>query len=106
MKFSQFFQDDTGALSAMRLMFIVWGLGVFVTWTVLSIIAKQMQPIPSGVIEILGMCIGGKVIQAFSENSTTITSNQPVTQVVQPIQPTNIPPGFQLPPQFPPTQPH
>lgn len=105
MKLAQFFQDDTGALSAMRLMFIIWGLGVFVTWTVLSIIAKQMQPIPAGVVEILGMCIGGKVIQAFSENSTTITSNQPITQVVQQ-QPTNIPPGFQAPPQFPPITPH
>jgi hypothetical protein len=108
-RLSQFFQDDTGALSAMRLMFITWGLGVLILWTILSVMARQMLPIPAGVVEILGMCVGGKVIQAFSENATTITSNQPIVptqQVIQQQPPApmvlqqapNMPPGFQMAP--------
>ena len=81
MNWTQIFRDDGGAISSMRVIFVLWGFGVFTVWTILSIIARQMQPIPSGTVEIMGMCLGGKVIQSFSENATTITSNQPISQV-------------------------
>ena len=65
---SQLLKDDTGQLSSMRLILLVWGLGTFIVWAYLSIDTHTMSVIPSQVMEILGMVLGGKVFQSFSEN--------------------------------------
>ena len=67
MKIAQFFNDDTGQLSSMRLIFILWGVGVFGVWGAVSIMTKTLSAIPIGAVEIMGMCLASKVVQSFAE---------------------------------------
>ena len=67
MNLSQFFKDDTGQLSSMRLVFLVWSLGLFVVWAIISLITKQMYAVPESCIEILGICTIGKATHAVTE---------------------------------------
>lgn len=69
LRLSQFFQDDTGALSAMRLLLIGWSITVLVIWSVLSIKTVTLVPIPPSVLTWLGTLIGGKMIQNYTERS-------------------------------------
>lgn len=64
----QFFQDDTGALSAMRLLFIVWGIGTFIVWTSLCIKTGTMVAMDIKILGFLVSLVGGKVVQNFTEN--------------------------------------
>lgn len=68
---SQFFQDETKMSSATRLVFIVWGLGVFGVWAAMSIMTRQLQPIPQTVVEITLITMAGKVSGAWVENATS-----------------------------------
>jgi len=63
-----FFKDDTGMFSAMRLVFILWSIGVLSSWITLSIIKRQLLDIPVGVIYVMGLCVTGKVAQSVSDN--------------------------------------
>lgn len=73
MNLSQMFKDDTGQVSSMRVVFVLWGFGVFALWAVISFKAGQMVAIPQQAMEVLGMCLGGKVVQSFSENNSPTT---------------------------------
>jgi hypothetical protein len=122
-KFSQFFQDDTGALSSTRLVFILWSIGVFFTWLYVCIVTKSLVAIPQTVCELCLIFMAGKVSGAIAENVTSFTNQnvtptviqnnaqgapvippvqQPQTIIVnQPPPQPNIPPGFQgVPPGF------
>ena len=63
-----FFKDESGQYSAMRLSFVVWSLGVFGVWAAVSIIDKSMAALPKEVITMVGLTLGAKVFQSFSEN--------------------------------------
>jgi hypothetical protein len=65
----EFFQEDNGGLSATRLAFLYWALGVLIVWIVESLASKPMviAKIDSNVTTILGILMTGKVVQKFGE---------------------------------------
>ncbi len=71
MNIAQFFQDGTGAFSATRLVFVLWGLGSLITWISLSIHQKSLLALPDTVLTILGILMAGKVVQSFSPNDAS-----------------------------------
>lgn len=70
-KLSEFVQDDTGACSAMRLLFIIWGLGAFIVWVILSFKTGTMVSIPWSITSFISSLVAGKVVQSYTENVTT-----------------------------------
>lgn len=73
-KWRQFFQDKrkaqegaTDELSATRLVLFLWAVGVLVIWGYASIKSATLQDIPQSVVTILGLVMGGKVVQRFGE---------------------------------------
>ena len=79
MKLSGMFTDDTGSVSSMRVVFVLWSVGLFGLWAALSIKAGSMVPIPQQALEVMGITAGAKTIQSFSENTTNINKNINVT---------------------------
>ena len=68
MALEQFLQDKkTNTLSAMRLALFWWVFGVSLIWGYVSIRTLELQPIPESVVAILGLLLGGKVVQRFAE---------------------------------------
>lgn len=67
-KFIGFFQDGSGNLSATRLAFLLWTVGVLTVWIWVSIHTGTLAPIDSSVQTILGVLMTGKVVQSFSPN--------------------------------------
>jgi hypothetical protein len=67
-KLLQLIADDTGAPSTMRVVFLFVVLAVVTVWAALSIKAGQFVPLPEGALQLLGIFMGGKVAQSFSEN--------------------------------------
>lgn len=65
-----FLQDDNGNLSSMRLAFLLWVVGVLVIWGVASLKAGELKMIPDSVTTIVGVLMGGKVMQKFGEQSS------------------------------------
>ena len=77
-----FFQDGSGNLSATRLSFLLWAIGVFGVWAWVSIHTNTLAPIDPSVQTILGVLMTGKVVQSFSRNDgppdkVTLTVTQP-----------------------------
>ncbi|MHA6881538.1 hypothetical protein [Ralstonia pseudosolanacearum] len=69
MRISEFFKDGSGAYSATRLGFVFWVFGVLIVWIYLSITNPcEPQKIDSTVVTLLGILMGGKVVQSFSPN--------------------------------------
>ncbi len=70
-KTTGFLQDDNGNLSSMRLAFLLWvvGVGVLLIWGVASLKAGELKIIPDSVTTIIGVLMGGKVMQKFGEQS-------------------------------------
>ncbi len=62
-----FKESESGKLSAARVIFLLWSLGVFAIWIWFSVGARELQPVPSSVVTILGLLAGGKTIQKFRE---------------------------------------
>ena len=81
-RLAQFFQDGTGQLSSMRLLLIVWGIGTFVVWVILSLHAGAMMALPISLTTFLGSLIAGKVVQNFTENITTTTPTGTTTTAI------------------------
>lgn len=94
-KLSEFFKDDTGVLSATRLSFLVWSLGVFIVWAIVCIIKKDVVTIPWPVVNMTMGFIASKAAGAWIDyNSKTSESTPPVAQN------NGVPEGFQqAPPQ-------
>ncbi|HSY26997.1 MAG TPA: hypothetical protein VK832_05810 [Burkholderiaceae bacterium] len=63
-----FLQDGNGNLSATRLAFLLWAIGVFGVWAWVSIHTNTLMPIDPSVQTILGVLMTGKVVQSFSAN--------------------------------------
>jgi hypothetical protein len=93
LKLVQFVQDDTGALSSMRLLFLLWGLGTFGIWFWISIHTGALVALPWSVTGFISSLTAGKVLQSFTENTpsgtTSITTQTgadfPVTGSVAPV---------------------
>jgi len=66
-KLKEFFQETSGCFSSARLIYIVWALGLFVTWALVSVKTGTMPELPESTIVILGLVAGGKVVQRFGE---------------------------------------
>jgi hypothetical protein len=67
-KITEFFKDDAGALSSMRLIFIVWAVGVAAVWGVVAIKTMTIPDVPTGILSVFGILTAGKVTQSMSEN--------------------------------------
>jgi hypothetical protein len=67
MKLQEFFQGKSGKLSATRLAFILWSVGILFAWLYISIAKKELQPIDSSMVMTLGVFMTGKVTQSFVE---------------------------------------
>ena len=68
-RLTEFLQEDNGGLSSTRLLFLVWGLGGFIVWTLLSL---RMVPPAFAILplEYVGVVLslgGVKVVQKFGE---------------------------------------
>jgi len=67
---SQFFKDDTGALSSNRLVFLIGYFAFFAIWVIDSINKKTVAPIDSSVLYFLLILASSKVTQSLSDNLT------------------------------------
>ena len=68
--FTQFFRDDTGALSSQRLVFLVGYFAFFTLWITQSIKEMKVAPIDNSVLYFLLILATSKVSQSFSDNLT------------------------------------
>jgi hypothetical protein len=64
---SSFFEDNNGGLSATRLAFLLWAVGVLAVWIYSSIKNATLQPVDNSITTILGILMTGKVVQRFGE---------------------------------------
>ncbi len=76
MKFSSLIQDDTGALSSMRIMSLFVVVPVMVVWTVLSIKRGDFIVPDAKIITLVVSAMGCKSIQSFSENFSPPSQTQ------------------------------
>ena len=68
MRLQQFLEDKkTGQFSATRLAILLWVVGVFVVGAYASVSTTQLQAVPDSVVTILGLLVGGKVVQRYGE---------------------------------------
>jgi hypothetical protein len=68
-KNSGFLQDDSGNLSSTRLALLLWVIGVLVIWGAASLKTGELKAIPDSVTTVIGLLMGGKVMQKFGERS-------------------------------------
>lgn len=64
---NQFICEPCGKLSASRLAFLLWSLGVLLVWAFTSLKLRALQPIDTSVVTILSALTAGKVVQRFAE---------------------------------------
>jgi hypothetical protein len=70
MKTRQFFEDDVGALSCMRLIFFLVNMVVLGVWAFANITSNQYVPLGYAEASILAASYGGKALQSrFEINS-------------------------------------
>jgi hypothetical protein len=50
-------------ISAYRVVFILWMVGVLVVWAIVSYCKSQIMDVPQSVVEIVALAIGGKIAQ-------------------------------------------
>jgi hypothetical protein len=67
--FSSFLQDNSGGLSATRLAFLLWAVGVLGMWIYSSIQQGKLAPIDGTVVTVLGILMTGKTVQRFGEQT-------------------------------------
>lgn len=84
LKLIQFVQDDTGALSSMRLLFLLWGLGTFGVWLWISIHTGALVALPWSVTGFISSLTAGKVLQSFTENTPSGSATLQIGGVIAP----------------------
>lgn len=82
-KTTGFLQDDNGNLSSMRLAFLLWVVGVLAIWGVASLKAGELKIIPDSVTTIIGVLMGGKVMQKFGEQSAPKMADNTLPLIVK-----------------------
>ena len=65
---SQFFKDNKGEFSSMRLVTFTWTLGILVTWMWVCLSKSELLPIDETYIVIILGTITGKIVQKQQEN--------------------------------------
>lgn len=75
MDIAQFFKDGDGQLSAMRLVFITWGLGTFIVWAILCGFSGSLMNVPVSIVEIMALSLGSKIAQSYIENKKPTSTN-------------------------------
>lgn len=70
MKFTEFFKDDTGALSSQRLVFLLGYFAFFTLWIIQSVKEMKVAAIDSSVLYFLLILASSKVTQSLSDNLT------------------------------------
>lgn len=70
--FTSMLEDNAGGTSSMRVLMLVWGVGVFIIWGFATVIAAlhgvYVAPsIPESVVAILLGVTGGKIVQRYGE---------------------------------------
>ena len=63
-KLAEFFKDDTGQFSSMRLVFVISVLIIMGVWTYVSIHDHKLSDFPEGIRYIFGILFTGKVTQS------------------------------------------
>ena len=63
----EFLQGGDQGLSATRLAFLLWVVGVLVVWMADSISQGQLARIDYSVVSLIGILMGGKALQRFGE---------------------------------------
>lgn len=61
------FSDSSDGISTMRVLLTLWTLGIMAAWLAVALGTHTIPDIPSGVLALTGMLVGGKVIQRFGE---------------------------------------
>lgn len=79
MKLASLIQDDTGAVSSMRVMSLVVVVPVMIVWTVLCIKQNTFIVPDAKVITLIATALGSKALQSFSENFAPSPKPQPPT---------------------------
>jgi len=72
MNAARFIEEQNGKASAVRLILLLWGVGVLVVWIIASVRSNALHEIPESVVVILGLLIGGKAVQRFGEGGVTL----------------------------------
>lgn len=67
--FKSILSSEKSSLSSIRYIALLWNLGVFVIWGIISIIKLDIQIIPESIVTILVLVTFGKVAQKFGEKS-------------------------------------
>lgn len=65
--FISMLSDGSDGISTMRVLLTLWTLGVMAAWLMAALGTHTIPDIPSGVLTLTGMLVGGKVIQRFGE---------------------------------------
>lgn len=91
----EFFEDDTGRLSSMRLLFLGWGVGALIVWSFLSIKSKTLLELPISITMFISSLVAGKIVQNYTErdpsgntnnNNTTTTTTTSINSSKPPTQ--------------------
>lgn len=77
MKLSEFLQDNSGGLSSMRLVFLVWTLGIFSIWAYASVSTRTLVPIPESVIVMFSAICTAKSVQRIGEKAEPAATPAP-----------------------------
>ncbi|MBU0700197.1 hypothetical protein KKE26_02715 [bacterium] len=79
MKILQFLQDEKGMFSSTRLVFIIWGIGVFVVWAIVSIRSTTpgLVQIDTNMMLVLLSLMTGKAVQKFGESKGESKGEKP-----------------------------
>jgi len=70
--FSSMIQDNTGGVSSIRILMLLWGCGVFIIWLLAYIVGichgvYTIPSLPQEIVEILIGIVGIKTVQRFGE---------------------------------------
>jgi len=60
-------EDNSGGLSSIRILMLIWGIGVFGVWLYVSIHTGSMSSVPDSIITILLGTTAVKTVQRFGE---------------------------------------
>lgn len=63
----QFFKEANGNFSSIRLISMLWGVGMFVVWAVVCAISRTIHDIPVGVLGFASSVILWKAVQKYGE---------------------------------------
>ena len=66
---ANFLQDNRGNNSSMRLGFILWVVGVLVSWVSVVVATGKLPAIPESVVGVLALFLTGKVAQTHVEEN-------------------------------------